>query len=151
MWKNISERGRPIWCVRIACWIPKATNTHTDCVILIAFPLQQRLHERAPMVRYTHIACLFLLPVDITPWPVLQATVSQKGPPGHHLQNVRPPFLNAALETGNSLATDRGWMLDVSRIFAYTDMRRLTTGIRSEKCVVWRFRRCANVHLHKPR
>jgi hypothetical protein len=33
----------------------------------------------------------------------------------------------------------------------YTDMRRLTTGIRSEKCVVRRFRRCANVYLHKPR
>jgi hypothetical protein len=27
----------------------------------------------------------------------------------------------------------------------YTDMRLLTTGIRSEKCVVRRFRRCANV------
>jgi len=27
----------------------------------------------------------------------------------------------------------------------YTGMRRLTTGIRSEKCVVRRFRRCANV------
>ena len=26
-----------------------------------------------------------------------------------------------------------------------TDMRRLTTEIRSEKCVVRRFRRCANV------
>ena len=25
------------------------------------------------------------------------------------------------------------------------DMRRLTTGIRSEKCVVRRYRRCANV------
>jgi len=24
-------------------------------------------------------------------------------------------------------------------------MRRLTTGTRCEKCVVWRFRRCANV------
>ena len=28
---------------------------------------------------------------------------------------------------------------------SYTDMRRLTTGIRSEKCVVSRVRRCANV------
>ena len=27
----------------------------------------------------------------------------------------------------------------------YIVMRRLTTGIRSEKCVVTRFRRCANV------
>jgi len=29
MWKNIVERGRPkitIWCMRIACWIPKATH-----------------------------------------------------------------------------------------------------------------------------
>jgi len=32
-----------------------------------------------------------------------------------------------------------------------TDMRRLTTGIRSQKCVVRRFRRCANAYLHKPR
>jgi hypothetical protein len=32
-----------------------------------------------------------------------------------------------------------------------TDVRRLTTGIRSKKCVVKRFRRCANVYLHKPR
>jgi hypothetical protein len=32
-----------------------------------------------------------------------------------------------------------------------TDMRRLTTGIRSEKCVVRRFRRCTNEYLHKPR
>ena len=33
----------------------------------------------------------------------------------------------------------------------HTDKRRLTTEIRSEKCVVRRFRRCANVYLHKPR
>ena len=34
-----------------------------------------------------------------------------------------------------------------SHPFTYhcTDMLRLTTGIRSEKCVVRRFRRCANV------
>jgi len=30
-------------------------------------------------------------------------------------------------------------------------MRRLTTGMRSEKCVVRRFLRCANLYLHKPR
>ena len=32
-----------------------------------------------------------------------------------------------------------------------TDIHRLTTRIRSEKCVFRRFRRCANVYLHKPR
>jgi hypothetical protein len=39
-WKNIVQRGRPQmtkWRMRIACWIPKATNTHTGCVILRVF------------------------------------------------------------------------------------------------------------------
>jgi len=34
MWKNIVERGRTqmtIWRMRIACWIPKATNTLRLC------------------------------------------------------------------------------------------------------------------------
>ena len=35
--------------------------------------------------------------------------------------------------------------------FLCTYMSHLTTGMRSEKCVVRRFRRCANVYLHKPR
>ena len=49
-----------IWRMRIACWIPKYTNTHThsEYVILIVFPLQQRWHERASILRYTYIACL---------------------------------------------------------------------------------------------
>jgi len=33
----------------------------------------------------------------------------------------------------------------------YTHVRRLTTGIRSEKCVIRRFRLCVNVYLPKPR
>jgi len=47
-----------IWCTRIACWIRKATKTHSDHVILIAFTLQQWLHDRASMFCYTPIACL---------------------------------------------------------------------------------------------
>jgi hypothetical protein len=31
------------------------------------------------------------------------------------------------------------------------DMRRLTMGIRSENCIVRRFRLCVKVYLHKPR
>ena len=31
--------------------------THSGGVILVAFPLQQWLHERASMLRYTYIAC----------------------------------------------------------------------------------------------
>ena len=44
--------------MRIACRIPKATNTHSEHVTLIAFPLQQWLHERAELLRYTYIVCL---------------------------------------------------------------------------------------------
>ena len=35
-----------IWRMYIACWIPKATNTHPEYITLTAFPLQQCLHER---------------------------------------------------------------------------------------------------------
>jgi hypothetical protein len=42
MLNNIVEPDRPqvtIRSVAIACWIPKATNTHPEYVILTAFPL----------------------------------------------------------------------------------------------------------------
>ena len=44
--------------VRIANWTPKATNTYSEYVILTAFPQQQRLHEKASMLRHTYTACL---------------------------------------------------------------------------------------------
>jgi len=37
----------------IEFWIPQAKNTHSEYVILIAFPLQQWLRERASVLRYT--------------------------------------------------------------------------------------------------
>jgi hypothetical protein len=36
--------------MRFACWITKATDTHSEYVILIAFPRQQWLRERASNV-----------------------------------------------------------------------------------------------------
>jgi hypothetical protein len=44
--------------MRFACWIIKATDTHSEYVILIALQRQQFLRERAPVLRYTYIACL---------------------------------------------------------------------------------------------
>jgi len=47
VYERIAEPDRPqttTWRMRIACWIPKATNTHSEYVILIVFPLQQWLH-----------------------------------------------------------------------------------------------------------
>ena len=54
--KNTVKPDRPriiLMSMRIACWKSKATNTHTGCVILITFPIQQWLHERASLLRYT--------------------------------------------------------------------------------------------------
>jgi hypothetical protein len=43
-WKNILEPGRAQMTMHIACWIPKSTNTHSEYVILIVFPIQRWLH-----------------------------------------------------------------------------------------------------------
>ena len=61
MWKNIVEPERPqmtIWRMHFAFWIPKATNMHSEYVILIASPLQQWLHECVSVLCYTYNACL---------------------------------------------------------------------------------------------
>jgi hypothetical protein len=61
MWKNIVELGRPqmkIWYVCLACRIPESANTHSECVILTDFLLQQWLHKRASVLCYRYIACL---------------------------------------------------------------------------------------------
>jgi hypothetical protein len=39
-----------IWRMCIACWVTKATDTHSEYVIFIAFPWQQWLHEHASML-----------------------------------------------------------------------------------------------------
>ena len=61
--KIIVEPSRPqmtTWRMRIACWITKATDIHSECVVLNAFPLQQWLHERAS-IPYTTLPVLLLL------------------------------------------------------------------------------------------
>jgi hypothetical protein len=56
MWKNAAEQSRTetkIRRMRIACWIAKATGKHSENVILIAFPVQQWLKERASLLHYS--------------------------------------------------------------------------------------------------
>jgi hypothetical protein len=58
-----------IRCIHIACWIRKATNAYTDCVILNAFPMQQWSHECTSMLRDTHNECLvFCIFVAFVKW-----------------------------------------------------------------------------------
>jgi hypothetical protein len=64
MKKNILQPGSSQMTVlrmRIVCWIPKATNTHSEYVIIIAFPLQQWLHERALMLCYAYIVSVLII------------------------------------------------------------------------------------------
>jgi len=65
MWKNTVETGRPEMTIRhmsFACWTPQAINTLSEYVIIIDFPLQQWLHERASMFLYTYNVCLVYSP-----------------------------------------------------------------------------------------
>ena len=41
--------------MRFACWLNKATNTHSEYFIFIAIPLHERSHERASMLRYNFL------------------------------------------------------------------------------------------------
>jgi hypothetical protein len=44
--------------MRVAYWISKATNTNSQYVTHIAFPLQLWLQERTSMLHLSFIACL---------------------------------------------------------------------------------------------
>jgi hypothetical protein len=47
--ENVIQRMRPLY------WITKATDTHSEYVILLSFPRQQWLRERVSMLRlYVH-------------------------------------------------------------------------------------------------
>ena len=63
MWKNFVQPGMSqmkIWRKCSACWIPKVKDIHSEYVKVIAFPLQQWLHERTSVLRYTYITCLII-------------------------------------------------------------------------------------------
>jgi len=57
MWKGIADPAR-------AYWISKATNTHSEYVIRIVFPLQQWLHIGTSILPYMYIARLVLFVID---------------------------------------------------------------------------------------
>ena len=67
VWDNVEKEGRAgratddsiIRRMRVACWIPKATNTYSELVVLIGALLQQWLHEGNSLLRntYTVLCC----------------------------------------------------------------------------------------------
>ena len=69
LWHNVKHYGTArqatddniIRRMRSACWITMATDTHSEYVILMAFPRQTRLRKRALISRYTYITCLIYI------------------------------------------------------------------------------------------
>jgi len=65
MWKNVVELGRTQMTrsrIHVTYWLTDATNTHTEYVMLIAFPLQRWLGERASVLTFIRtyvVSCLF--------------------------------------------------------------------------------------------
>jgi len=47
-----------IQCMCFACWITKATDTHPEYVLLIAFPRRQWLRECVSVLCYTYVTYL---------------------------------------------------------------------------------------------
>ena len=102
MWKNMVQPYRPQMAIKIrrihfACWITKTTDTHSEYVILNAFPLQQWLQERASMLRDTYTAIKnhiryhvllftyifnYLFLVYLIPLSVAQTTMAYSGVAG---------------------------------------------------------------------
>ena len=62
MWKNIVERDRPqmtIWRMCIAWWIPKATNTHLEYVLLIACHCNNGYTKHLNVMLHVHCLSCF--------------------------------------------------------------------------------------------
>ena len=67
MWKNIAESDRPQMAIRrmsTRCGITKATDTDSEYIILIAFPMQQWIRERASV-------CCVVRPLPVSSYSVV--------------------------------------------------------------------------------
>ena len=114
IWKNTVQPDRAqitIWCMRTACWIPKATNTHSEYVILIVFPLQQWLHEHASMLRYMYIACLVVTRFTVSCFSTWNVLSLHTNFPSHTAQFHHSSWTEHVTEDGTSkiLHTDDAW------------------------------------------
>jgi hypothetical protein len=68
MWKNIVQPDRSqmtIWRMHIACWIPKATETHSQYVILIVFHGNNGYANEPQFTLYVHCLCCWSLELRI--------------------------------------------------------------------------------------
>jgi hypothetical protein len=65
-WKNVVQLDRPqtIWCICIAYWIPKATNTLSEYVIIMAFP-QQTMLAPTHLIVTSYLKCYVIPKIPV--------------------------------------------------------------------------------------
>jgi hypothetical protein len=95
MWKEYGRAGQTtddniIRRMNIACGITKATDTHSECIVLLAPRRQQWLHERALMFRL-YVDCL---PCLVAMFKVMLSDIAaDKSGPQNTLCNEKPIIL----------------------------------------------------------
>jgi len=58
MWNSQTDHRRREGACALNAEYRKATDTHSEYIKLIVFPLQQWLHERGPLLHNMYNACL---------------------------------------------------------------------------------------------
>jgi hypothetical protein len=56
IWWHMATNDNVIWCMHFACWITKATNTHSEYVILL-FHVNNDFANVSQCYSYMYIAC----------------------------------------------------------------------------------------------
>ena len=107
MCENVVQPDRPektIRRMRIACCIPKATNTHLQYVIITVFPLQQRLHERPSVLRYTYMGGSKIFRNGAV--KIIKLTISPIG--RRHPRSSSPPHVDTGPTVSSIFGTHPG-------------------------------------------
>jgi hypothetical protein len=58
--------------IHFACWLTKATDIHSEYVILIAAPLQHWIHERTTVSRF-YVHCWLVTDLNFMNFEILMA------------------------------------------------------------------------------
>ena len=119
---------------KLSSSVPKISNSLSLCFCLNVSDQFARTHART----HTHT------PHTHIPYTPQTYTHTHHT---HTAQTYTPPHTHTHTHTHTHHSQTHTHTHTHIYIYIYS----LTTGIRSEKCVFRRFRRCANLYLHKPR
>jgi hypothetical protein len=109
LWVKLPQMA--IWLMCTACWIPKATNIRSVYVTLLAFPLQQWLHERASLL-YVHCLYCWMLILLVRKVNLLASNDWRT-----RVSPVRSMYYLAKSTNGIAIKTATAWNSGVSRNF----------------------------------